>query len=71
MTILYPPLAKIKPSRPFGRGILRSAPVHRVDHTAADRAWWAAESARMEEQRLELMAAESAARGRLDRGRGC
>ncbi len=37
--------------RPFGRGLSRSLPTHRLEYSAADSAWWAEESARIAEAR--------------------
>ena len=71
MTTLYDATRPVKaacPARRFGAGILPTYPVYMSDHTAADEAWWAAESARMEEARLDQIAAESVALDALTRG---
>lgn len=69
--------------RPFGEGLTEAEARilanrfgvvrrRRFEPSEADRAWWAAESARMEEEReMELRAAEWAALDRLERGYCC
>ena len=71
MTILFDatrPVKTTRPARRFGAGILATRPVYTSDHTAADEAWWAAESARLEDARFDWMAAETAALDSLTRG---
>lgn len=71
MTTLFDatrPVKTTRPARRFGAGILPTYPVYMSDHTAADEAWWAAESARMEDARIDRQAAESAALDALTRG---
>ena len=48
--VLFDSAALARPAR-FGAGILASAPVDRVGYTAGDAEWWAAECARLEEER--------------------
>ena len=59
------PRPAAKPARPFAAGLFRSTPVDRVDYTAADAAWWAAESARLEAARLDRHYDELAEEARL------
>jgi hypothetical protein len=61
MTTLYDATRPVKSARRFGAGILATRPVYTVDHTAEDAAWWAAESSRMKDARIDRQAAESAA----------
>ena len=71
MTTLYDatrPVKTARPARRFGAGILATYPVYTSDHTAEDEAWWAAESARMEDARIARQAAESIALDALTRG---
>jgi hypothetical protein len=60
MTILFDASAPVKLSPSFGAGILPAAPVTRVDHTAEDASWWAAESARRDEAEFNRLADELA-----------
>ena len=69
MIIFDSTTAIVKPAaRPFGLGILRSRPTYRAPFSASDASWWAAESARLENARLDAMAEESAALDRHERG---
>lgn len=69
MIIFDSTAAIVKPAdRPFGHGIIRSRPTYHAPYTASDAAWWASESARLENERLDAMAEESAAMDRLERG---
>lgn len=65
MTILYPAPAPVKTARRFGAGILPTRP---FEPTPEERAWWAAESARLEDARLDRMAEESAFMDRYEAG---
>ena len=65
MTILFDARRTVKPSRRFGAGILTD----RFGPTPEDRAWWAAESARLEDARFDRRAAESAFMDRYEAGR--
>lgn len=49
--VLFDSASRRQP-RPFGKGLLRSLPTHRVDYSAADAREWAEESARLERRRL-------------------
>ncbi len=73
MTILFDARRPVKSHRPFGRGILASAPVFVVDHTTADAAWWAANAPANvgPEPDWDALAAESAALSRLEIGLCC
>jgi hypothetical protein len=68
MTTLFDATRPVKTARRFGIGILATHPVYPADHTTEDEAWWAAESARMENARFDRMAAESTAVDALTRG---
>jgi len=69
MTILYPAPAPVKTARRFGAGILPPRPVRPFEPTPEERAWWAAESARLEENaRFDQMAGESAYLDRHEAG---
>ncbi len=75
MTILFDATRTVKPaSRPFGSGILSRTP-RTFEPSAADRAWWAQESERLdtarENARFDAMAEESAAMDRLEAGLCC
>ena len=73
MTTLYDatrPVKTARPARRFGAGILATAPTYRVDYSAADAAWLAADNARRvaEDRELDRMAREAAALDGLTRG---
>ena len=51
MTILFDVRRKVKPARRFGAGLLAYAPMYRVEYTAADADWLAAERQRIEDAR--------------------
>jgi hypothetical protein len=70
MTILYDATRPVKTTRRFGAGILATYPTYRVDYSAADAAWLAADNARREaENRMfDRMAREAAALDALTRG---
>jgi len=54
MTILYPALAAVKsPRRTFAAGIVTARPARPFEPTLEERAWWAAECARIEAARLD------------------
>jgi hypothetical protein len=69
MTTIFDSTRQVK-SGGFGRGILRSTPVDRLDMTEACRRWWAAASNGPSElDRLaDEMAAERAALDAMERG---
>lgn len=73
MTILYPAPAPVKSGRRFGRGLLRSLPAYRADHTAADEAWLALDDAGRAavDREADAMAGEAAALDRYTRGLAC
>lgn len=59
----------VKSTRRFGAGLLRSTPVHRLDHTLGDERWLAADNARRAADRLlDQRAAEAEAEARLEAG---
>jgi hypothetical protein len=75
MTILFSSQTPVKPSRPFGKGLLASRPHHFADHTASDDAWLAADNARRARaeayasaSRIDREAAYAEATDRLSRG---
>lgn len=68
MTTLYASTRPVKSARPFGLGLLASSPVVRVDYSAADAAWWAAESAAAEDRRLDALAEEARQMDRIQAG---
>jgi hypothetical protein len=66
MTILFSSQTPVKPSRPFGKGLLAFSPhFHVSSHTASDDAWLAADNARR--ARAEAYAEAFAAASRIDR----
>jgi hypothetical protein len=74
MTTLFDATRTRKSNRRFGVGILPSTPHFRLNHTAADEAWWAAESNRPTtayDLAMDHQAAESLATDRLERGLCC
>ena len=69
MTILFDARRPVKTSRRFGSGLLAWTPTSRAPYpTHDDAAWWAAESARLENARLDRLAEEAAAIDRHERG---
>jgi hypothetical protein len=69
MSIVLYPAAAAKPTRPFGRGILPTAPVYRSDVSAADRAWWTAATLGAESARdFDLEAGSAECVDRMGRG---
>lgn len=70
MTTLFDATRPVKTTRTrrFGAGLLATAPVFAVGYEASDAAWWAAESARREDEALDRMAGEAAALDAMERG---
>lgn len=55
-------------ARPFGQGILRSLPAHRLDCTISDHEWWAEECRREEDRVIDRMYQQFRAQERIDAG---
>lgn len=69
MTILFDARRPVKSGRRFAAGLLASVPTELAPFPSfADAAWWAAESARLEDARLDGAAAEATALDTLTRG---
>lgn len=71
MTIFDSICREVKPSRTFGRGLVRSLPTHRAPFTASDVAWLVAERAAAEDRHHDQLAGEAEAMARHERGLCC
>lgn len=70
MTIFDSAAVSVKPAKPFGKGLLRSLPSYRRDHTASDDAWLTQDNARRaaENAHYDAMSNASADLTRYERG---
>lgn len=69
MTILFDARRPVKSARRFGAGLLASVPTEPAPFPSFDdAAWWAYESARAEDARLDRQAAEAEATARHEMG---
>jgi hypothetical protein len=69
MRIIFDAAAPVKTARrPFGAGILPTAPTYRAPYTSDDAAWWAANAPSAGEPDWDALAAESYATDCVCRG---
>ena len=67
MTILYPAPRRVKRTRNFGSGLVRSLPIYKAPYTTADEAWLIQQPS-AEDRRFDSMAAEAEAMERIESG---